>query len=83
VVVWGGAANHRSLPIRSNQLFQFFCCSFAVSNDLRQEATTDCLTTMNGNYGASAVRMAKEMMATLLPNDVKTEFLKCLNKALC
>ena len=71
-----------AVDTRSEELFQFLCGDFTVTDDLRQKAATDCFTGMYGYYRTPAVNMLKEMMTAFTSNDLESQFPKGLDQAL-
>ena len=68
-------------PVHSEVLCEFVPRDLAVSKDLCEQATTDCLATMDRNNGTATVRMAKEMVAALCSEDLETQLPKGLDGA--
>ena len=48
---------------------------FAIPEDLREKAPTDCFTPVHGNNGAPPIRMSQKMMAAPDANNFKSELL--------
>lgn len=69
-----------NLVVRSDFLMQFFPGNLTVPENLGKETTSDYLTPMGGNNGASTVGVAKKMVAPLDSDRLKTQATKRLDE---
>ena len=65
--------------VRSHFSLQFIPGDLAVPKNLRKKSPTDCLAPVDGNNGASAVGMAKEVVAAFDPDEIKPQSSQRLN----
>jgi len=57
---------------------QFFARNVAVTQDLREKATSDCFAALHRHHRAAPVGMSEEMMAALNTNLLKSQLAKAL-----
>lgn len=66
--------------VRSDIFPDIFSGDFTIPKNLGNETATDDLAAMDGNNGASAIGVTKEVMAPLDLNEIKTKATKLLEE---